>query len=492
MNKKKTLIIVVAAAVVLVGVMFLLIFLPNGGADNGAASPDEAPAVELSVDADGIHQVHVERDKDGKIAGDTSGALMEYVPADIKTVHLENSKGTLDVVSETPEGEATVYTIKGLEEFDIQTGVPDYIASASSSLKFISIAGLDDGGSEFGFDKPVAVATVTYTDDTKSIITIGNDAPQSKGTYVKFGSGDEIYLVDSEMASYFSYGVTDLISLTINDSAEDVESGQASSISITVNGESIELEPNTDEKSAASYVMTSPVKRYANEAESSYIEGGIRGLYALRVVMVNPSDKQLGDLGLSSPYATLKAVYPDTTVELIASKPDSEGNVNLMIKGGKVVYSIAASSVAWVNTSYEKLVNEYVLYPRLISLTNMKVNDYNFKLSSKTVTTTDNEGEETTSTVTTVYLDDEEIQIENFSGFYDEVSLIELTDADGESASGNAELTITYTYSDGTTDKVEFYSSSNNRYVAKLNGNVMGHAKKADITRVLNDVKKFK
>lgn len=489
MNKKKTLIIVIAAAVVLIGVMLLLIFLPNGGGDNsGAATSDEAAKVNLSTDSNGVHQASVDRDSSGNIAKDTSGTLVEYVPADIKTIHLENSKGSLDVLSETPEGESTIYTLKGFEDFEIQAGVPDTIASAAASLSFTSVAGIDDGGGEFGFDKPTAVATVTYNDDTKSIITVGNDAPQGRGTYVKFGGGDEIYVVDTETVKVFSYGVTDLVSLTINDSADDTESAQASSISISVGGENIELEPYTGEKSSASYIMTAPVQRYANEVESSHIEGGIRGLYALSVVMVNPSSGQLNDLGLSSPYAALKAVYPDITVELIASKPDSDGNVNLMLAGGKVVYSIAATSVAWVSTSYEKLVSEYVLFPKLVSLTNMKVNDYDFKLNSKTVTTTDDEGEETTSTVTTVFLGDEEIQIENFSGFYDEASLIELADADEESPSGSAELTISYTYSDGKTDKVEFYPASDNKYVAAVNGKVMGHARKSEISRVLNDV----
>lgn len=53
--------------------------------------------------------------------------------------------------------------------------------------------------------------------------------------------------------------------------------------------------------------MTSPVECYANEKESSLVAGGIRGLYALTVKMVNPSSSQLSSVGLSNPYAKIKA-----------------------------------------------------------------------------------------------------------------------------------------------------------------------------------------
>lgn len=492
MNKKKILIIVAIAAVVLAGVMVLLIVLPKGGADNGSATLDETAEPILTTDKDGVHQAEVPRDEKGEPAKNSKGALVEYVPADISSIHIENSKGSFDVLSETPEGEATVYTIKGYEDFEIQSGIPDSIASSASSLSYEKVAGVDaDGSSDFGFDNPRSVVTVTYTDKTKAVITVGSDAPQAAGTYIKFGDGDEVYVISSETAEPFDYGLTDLISLTINSSAESADDGIASSIKVTCGGESISLVPYSGSRYSSSYEMTSPKKRLANEGESSKIEGGIRGLYALSVVMVNPSGNQLSKLGLSSPNASVSAVYPDTEVNLVASKPDSDGNVNLMEKGGKVVYSIAADKVPWVSTSYAKLCGEYVLLPKMTALSGMTVDNgskYTFSLSSRESVTTDNDGNETSTTVTSVFNGDEEIQLGDFSTYFDTVSLIGLADSDEEKASGKPALTITYTYSeDGGTDTVEFYSSGGNRYVASLNGEVIGHATKADVTRAIKD-----
>lgn len=496
MNKKKSLIIGIAVAVVLAAVMLILIFVPKGGnADGGATTIDEGIDMIASVDENGVHQVQIQTDEDGNIANNSYGTLLEYVPAQIKEIHVENNSGTFDVISSTPEGEATVYTIKGFEDFDLQSGEPDLIANAAASLDFSKVATLDkDKSDEFGFDKPRSTVTVTYADDTKSIITVGSDAPQAAGTYVKFGSGDAVFVVDTETIAPFDYSLTDLISRTINDSADTTEDSQASSIKLsgTAFDKEIELVPYTDDKISASYQMKAPVERIANESESSKIEGGIRGLYATSVIMVNPSDKQLSDLGLSTPYAKITAVYPDTTVALIASKPDSAGNVNLMTNGGNVVYLIAADKVPWTLTSYENLVGEYVLNPKMTALSGVKVQanskTYEFSLSSHESTTTDDEGTETTSTVTVVQYGGKEMDLGTFSTFYDEISLIALADPDTSNAGGSSVLTVEYTYADGSADKVAFTDAGGDLYNASLNGTAAGRCHKADVTRAVKGI----
>ena len=496
MKNKKILLIVIAAAVVLVGVMLLLIFIPKGGGegDTDPATFDEAQ-ISSATDNKGVHQITVERNDNGEVEQNGSGSLINYYPANIKEIHLENAKGTVDILSNTPKGKATEYTVKGYENYKLQSGIPDQIASACAAIEFTTVAGKDNGDNsgDYGFDKTRAVATVTYNDNTKSVITVGDDAPQQAGTYIKFGDGEDIFLIDSEKASAFDFGLTDLMSLTINDSASDTENSKASSIKIGGGGipDEIELVPNGSEKVNASYKMVSPVECYANEKESSLIEGGIRGLYADSVVMVNPSQSQLVNLGLAESATKLTAVYPDATVSLIGSKPDPKGDVNLMVDGGNIVYKLKATKVPWVETSYEKLVNEYALNPKMVALSGMTVStggkDYEFKLSSKSVITTDDQGSETESTTTVVYYNGKEIQTENFSTLFEAASMIELADAKLQNPSGNPSLKITYTYAeDGSTDTVEFYTAAESKCVAALNGRTEGHSRQADITRTVN------
>lgn len=500
--KKNTKIFIIAAvaAVLLIGLMLLLIFLPKGDS-NGMATYDEGVKMSVSVDENGVHQAKIITDKNGNIENNSYGTLMEYVPADISTIHVENSKGTLEVISYTPKNEdgkteATQYTIKGYEDFDLQSGVADEIASDASQIDFSKVITLDKNkSSEYGFDKPRDTVTVTYTDKTKAIIYVGDDAPQSAGTYIKFGDSDTVYLVATDSVSAFDYGLTDLISLTINDSASDSDNSQASSITLSGSNfsDNIVLTPNTDGKISASYKITDPIEGYASDSESSLVEGAIRGLYAESVKMVNPSSSQLLELGLSSPYAEVKAVYPDTTVDIVSSKPDGEGKVNVMEKGGNVVYVMASEKLPWVTTSYEKLVSEYVLNPKMTALSNVSINDgkktYNFVLSSKEVTTTDNEGSETTSTTTTVQYNKKEIDLSYFSTLFQNIAYTQLADHDSESAGGTPVLSITYTYSsDKSSDTVSFYETGANRYVASLNGTSVGHVHKSTVNKVAGQV----
>lgn len=498
MKNKKILIAVIAAVVVLVGVMLLLIFLPKGGeqTDSEAATVDEAQLT-VSTDSKGVHQAVVGRKDNGEIEKNGSGKLMEYYPADISQINLENKKGTLDILSNTPNGQATVYKIKGYEDYALQGGVADKIASAAASLDFSTVAGKDDGknSTDYGFDAPRAVATVTYNDKTKSVITVGDDAPQQAGTYVKFGDGEDIYVVDTETVSAFDLGLTDMMDHEITGAASDTDNSIAQSIVISGANlpDDLELVSNNSEKVSASYKLTSPVECYANEKESSLITGGIRGLYADNVIMVNPSQTQLLNLGLAESAVKLKAVYPDATVELTGSTPDPNGNVNLMVSGKNIVYSISSEKVPWVQTSYEKLVSEYALNPKMVALSNMTITsggkDYSFDLSSKTVTTTDDSGSETESTTTVVYYNGNEIQTENFSPVFENAGMIELADSKTENPSGSPELKISYTYSeDNTTDTVEFYPSSDGRYLAVLNGRAEGHSRQSDITRLVNSL----
>ena len=496
MNKKKGIIIAAAIAVALTAVLLILLFVPKGGnTDKDASSIDEGVDMSVSTDENGVHQAIVKTNSDGKIDNNSYGTLMDYVPADISSIHIENKKGTLDVISETPEGEATVYTIKGYEEFDLQAGNPDLIASAAAKLDFTQVATLDKSkGADYGFDSPRSTVTVTYTDKTKAIITVGDDAPQAAGTYVKFGTGDAVYVVDAETVSAFDFGVTDLISLTINDSADDTDNNQASEINVSGSGfdKTITLVPNENENYSASYLLTAPVKRVANESESSKITGGIRGLYANSVVMVNPSDSQLSELGLATPYAHLTATYPDVSVDLISSKPDGDGNINLMVSGRKVVYTLSASKAPWCQTSYDKLCYEYVLFPKMTKLTSVSVTSdgktYDFMLDSRESVSTDNEGSETVSTVTVVTYNGEEIQLGNFTAFYDLISLIGLADAKTDGGSGSEALSLRYTYTDGSSDEVSFIDAGGDLYTAKLNGEIAGHSYKADVTRAKNGI----
>ncbi len=492
----KALIIAVIAAVVLVGAGALLIFVPNG--ETTSAELKGSAEVKNNV-KNNVHEVSVKTDSNGKIKENGSGSLINKVPSDISKIHVKNNTDTYTITSYTPKKktketdpetgkakektDATVYTLVGYEKFKLQDGVADEIANACSTLSFSSVSAEDAGSNlaDFGLDKPRAVVTVTYNDKTKSVFKVGKDAAQNLGTYVMFGSGKSVFLCDKDTVSKFLYGINKYISLTINENASDNNAGEYKTLTISGSNfsRSITMKPNSDTKHiSAANIITSPVNTYADDTEASTVTGAIRGLYAQSVAAVNPSSSKLSGFGLSSPYAKISAKYSDTTVSLIASKPDSKGDCYLMKNGGKVVYKIASSSIPWVSTSEKKLISNYVLNPELSGLKKMSVSfsgkTYDFNIKTTETKTTDDSGEETSTTDTVTSYENEKLDEGNFETFFKNAAMLTKAEKNGPAVSGTPALTIKYSYSGGRSADTVMFFKSGSKYIASVNSKSVG------------------
>ena len=502
----KTLIAAICVLVVLAGVLLALLFIPKG--EDNTDTSDGFASVSTKLDKNRTWQAVV-KTKDGKIVENGSGELLKLVPADIKTVKLENAKGTTIITSYTPtkktketdpetgktveKTEQTQYTVKGFEDYDLQSGEPDEIASACSKLSFNSVSCADADGklADFGFDKPRSVASVTYDDGTKSIIKVGAKAPQNLGTYVMFGSGSAVFLCDTETVNHLLYGINDLVSLTINEAAEDTEKSEFKTVTLTGKSfpKTVVLEPNGDNEINNDYVITSPDKSYADNTEASNISGGIRGLMADKVIAVNPNASRMSELGLANPQAEIKAVYSDETISFIASKPDSNNNCYIMEKDGNIVYQISADKVAWVNSSYEKLLSETVLEVDLKTVKNLKVENYSFDITTKTIKTTDDKGEESSTTKTTTKYNGKKIDEGNFETLFSNLTLLKKSDKIAKAPSGNPYLTVTYSYSSDRADDVLKFYKSGSKYIVTYNGALNGTVSSAYVEKLKDQAK---
>lgn len=491
----KGLVVVIAVAVALAGVGAALLFAPK----EDAKTEIKGPAAVKNEVKDNVHEVELKTDSNGKIKENGKGNLIEKVPADITKIKINNNRGDYEISSYTPKTktnetdpttgkvkektDATIYKIIGYEDFKLQDGVADEVANACATLEFKSVSAenASDNLKDFGLDKPRATVTVTYTDKTKSVFKVGNDAAQNLGTYVMFGSGKTVFLCDKEKVSKFLLGINDYISHTINESASDASTSEFKTLTLSGSkfSQSVTLKPNPDTKHVtAANIMVSPIQTYADDSEASTVTGAVRGLLAKSVAKVNPSSSDLSNYGLANPYAKLHAEYSDTTVNLLASKPNSKGDCFLMKDGGKVVYIIASASIPWVNTTEKKLISNYVFNPELSGLKNMSVSfkgkNYDFNIKTTTVKTTDDKGEENSTTETTTKFKGKNLDEGNFETFYKNVTLLTKAEKGTPSASGTPALTVKYTYSGSRNpDTVAFYKSGA-KYIATVNSKSVG------------------
>ncbi len=490
---------------VIMGALFVLLIVAVVMLLKTLPSPEEESEIDygseinLSVDEDGEHQAQLVLNEKGEIENNSYGTLIEYTPSDIKQIDVENESGNYTVLAETPvtvneetgeeESEATIYTLVGFEDIDLQSGSADTIADDVAAIAFTSVADpVGDNASDYGFDNPRAVVRTTFTDDTSSTIIVGNDAPSELGTYIMFGDSKSVYVVEAEAVDGFLFSVLDLVTLTINDSATSTDNAEFESVELigSAYDSDIEIRPNDDKAIDSSYVMIKPEKMFISEVEAANISGAIRGLYADKAVCVNPSNAQLSQYGLATPYAQLTAVYPDTTVTLSASKPQDE-NVYLL-SDSNVIYQIKESSVPWVNTSYEKLVPDVVIDPNFDSLTKIVVTDnsgtYTFDVTTVTDTVTNTDGVEEQVNSTTATYKGKELDSDNFYIFYQNIGNMQNAGNTSKGASGTPALTIELSYSTGRdTDVIDVYPTGNTKYIAALNSKVQSLVYKSYCTK---------
>ncbi len=488
-SSAKLLIIALAAALALGGVLCFLLFAPQSSEVTDKAS--DGTSVKTGLNSNKEWQANVKLDKNGKVKQNGGGSLLEKVPAEISRIELQNSGGNITIKSYTPKtktketdpetGETvektseTEYTIVGFEKLDLQSGVPDEIANACSTLEFSSISDPDASShlADYGFDKPRAVAKVFFNDDSTAVIKVGNDAPQRLGTYVMFGSGNEVFLCDTEKTKTLLFTINDLVSLTVNKSADDAASSDFKTLTIN----DVTLKPNKD----IDYVQNQYVLddgSFADDTEASQVSGAVRGLYAESVAAVNPSADQLKKLGLSSPKARIKAEYSDTIVSLIASKPDSKGKCHLMETDGNIVYTIASASIPWVSTSRDKLTSDYLLNVKLSGLSKMTVTasgkTYNFDVKTTVTKTTDDDGEETDTTDTKIKFNGKELDSGYFQTFFDNCSMLKYEKGAVKNSGSSNPLTIKYTYSKSRKPDTIVFTKSGSSYIAIINGKATG------------------
>ena len=507
MKKNLKLILIIGGALIIaVAALLLLLFLPKENKENPLDNIDPGTNISVATSDEGMLEAVVETTPQGELENNSYGTLIDSTPMKIKQVDVENEYGSFTVTSYTPtitetneDGEeetktdTTVYTLVGFEDFTLATGIPDKVANDAATLEFTKVANVKgENLSDYGLDKPRATATIQYTDGSKAVVKVGSVAPSEKGVYVAFGSTDTVYLVDEGEVDGYLVNLLEFFDPNINKAPDNENNARFSKITISGSNfpKEIVMVQNNSDTVSAYYKLTAPENVFVNVTEGSKITGGIRGLYAEEVVCVNPTDAQLEQYGLKTPYAKIKAEYPDTTVNLMASKPDSDGMVCLMTGGGKLIYKIKSDKVAWAVTSYDALMSEYVIYPKSDVITSLKVNDgansYSFTVKTETKKTTDDDGNETSETIKTAFYGSKNLTLSNFEVMCQKLTELTRNDVVTATPSGPVVMSFEYGYStDRANDVVTIYNDGKvDEYLAVLNGKSVGHVSKATVDKI--------
>jgi len=523
------LIVVIVVAAALVGVFFLVQnFMPDSNDTTSATYPTDENGEQYATDLKG-NKINSYKDQNGNILSAGVEELIDHVPADIKTVEVTNANGSFELLSETPtetttdaDGNETtttsetIYTLKDYEDVPLATGMPDAVANDAAAVTTTNIVDINgENLSEYGLDKPRATAKVTFVNGNARTITVGNDAPDSAGTYIMVDGDKAVYLVSVDAVDSFLYKVTALFDANVTSAAEDSENATPSKATISGTNfkDTLEFEKNDDTTvSTAYYKMTLPTKCFVNVTNGSTVLDSLRSISADEAVEFKPSDEKLSEYGISTskPYAKISAEFGDGNITLYSSEPkeeektastDAEGStdstsdsyVYVYNPSTKMIYKMSSTKAPWATTSYEDMVFEYVMKPDLKSIKTIEITagDKTYKFDISTETNTDDDGNETTTT--SVKSGEKKLDTGKFDIFFQNLESATVNEVKSGNVSGSAELTVKFTYNtDKAADTYTFYKGDTGKYDFSIDGKaILGDVFDTYVNKIIEDAPKM-
>ena len=481
-NTTKSLIIAVSSVVVLVGAFLAVYYLvPSQEEDNNSSTTLDSLSSEQS-DEEHYHLIGYSYSDIDKIVVDNSGG--EYT---LDAAPNDNVQGT--AIEDT-----NLYSIEGFEDLTLQDGNPQMLAEDATSVTASKIVNDGSKKSDFGFDSPRSVVTITLTSGEKKTITVGDDAPGGKGAYLMLDGDKNIYLVSSESVDGLLLTKLGMFSTDIGTIENDDTKFTKMKFSGTAfDDKKIAFDYNNGTAYTETFFITSPDNIPAKEDNTTSVMNNIRYLSATEVIAVDVDEDDLKKYGLDKPYITIEAEYPDMKVRYKATKPKDDGSFYLLSDG--IVYLMDKGSAPWILYKYEDYIPDEIISPKYDSVDKITViadkKEYVFDIDRTSNTVRDDSADTDIETFTVkVKCNGKELDENIYSTFFNNLTSAKRSGYKEIDIDKKPILTVIYEYSDGTNAKAEYYKGENRKCPVLINGSIGAAAFETYVTKITDDVKK--
>lgn len=488
MRKQLRLLAIIGAVVLLLGVLLGVLVLTQPEED--ASSEESSAASDASVELLTVKREEASSEESGA-EKDASSLIKEAtVTYDGETYTMQQkADGTL--------------CIKGYEKLPVATAYFDSFEKAVTSIVAVQEIVSTGVDADYGLDKPLATATVTYYDGTKATMTLGAAAPQDAGYYFRLSGKEGIYLVESDLAGTLmqpsvSYIGTTLITAPVvkeNSKTEDTVVLR----DVTMKGPGLDREysyrlvadDDSGEYVYSTYVLTYPYMRATDSNKLGETVLSATSVYATMAVAPFPKKADLEKYGLATPHITATIHTAVQAVETIEASSEDEEDTTVTsyynvqehtirlskVEGGffyalvddiDCIYMISTSALEWATLTYEDCVTPLMFLKDITTVSEMT-----FTYNGKTTTfgMTHNPEEEDNEKNMTVTMDGKPVVTDHFRSFYQVLMGIERGGAAPTGPSGKAD--IAFTYNDIGTDDVvtiELFKHSASIYIGRFDG----------------------
>lgn len=417
-------------------------------------------------------------------------AMIEENVDNFVSLTIENPTDTFEVwcVTSTAayeEGETTttLYEIQEVKEYvqdNVYTTslVNSFITLSASTMVYETTDEIDLA--EYGLETPQATLTLDVGDEV--VLYLG-DYNAGIGEYYAMIDGDDaLYTITSTLGDKIlcdiMYYMDDSILPTYDSSTSPMLVLHSMDIYRPDLEEPIMTETDTsltdaEQEYMSSLIMTSPIETTMDYDFSDTYAPSVFGMTASEVTAIyDEADAEL--YGFDEPTATVHMTYTDVDEEyydvtFVVGDMLEDGNYYLICGDKGLVYEVSTTYLSYVlSITADDLVTQLPLLPYIIDIDGVTMvldgEEYYFELDNVDTEEEDDEGNVTVSTTTEgATCNGEELDIDEFKTFYQLMLSVASDSVNTDEPSGDPTLSITYHYSDGTTDELECYLISDDR-----------------------------
>ncbi len=320
-------------------------------------------------------------------------------PITSATIQLKNS--TIEFVNVDDK-----LFVKGYEKFDMHAINMGDLVDTLTVCTLAKDLGEAEDFTQYGFDAPQAVVTVTYHDGSTKAFEIGDMTPDQSGCYFREKDGNRLYIQELTETAVLMQDPLDYISTTVLAEPEVQASAQGETEVVlrkmSLGGEVRKNNPfsfrlvtseDSDTYIYYSYIITEPFVKGANSSYDTAL-GAFTQIQADAVVNVAPTAADLKAYGLDTPYSvatfTLSArttvsmetadgnTISNTTYKdladhtvMIGNKEDSYYYVR--IDDNPVVYLVAASNLPIAEMQYDDFADTLLFLEDITEMGSFRV-----------------------------------------------------------------------------------------------------------------------
>lgn len=390
-----------------------------------------------------------------------------------------------------PDGD--YFAIQGYEDIPSENASIAGVVNSLLTMGSFRNLGAKDELEAYGLaGDEAAQVEIRYQDGKKDSFTVGKVTSESGGRYVLWDG--EVHLVSGISYRLFegmcSFFRLDLYS--VPDRADDEGNPPADGLTdilyhLKLSGTHFpqEVEIAYDTSVVNQYLMNAPVVAESGTELMKTILASLKAPTALSVAAAKPDDETLERYGLLEPYAVADFDLNNEKHVLTVS-PLLSGNRYLMVDGGKLIYQVEDSVVSsWAEADLLKLRMSYVWLEMIQEVSQLEITDADGQ--SRVIRVQREEKEDGSGYDLSVFTaQGKEIPLRGYQDFYmDVVGIPVFLQQEAESIGETAAWRVEYRHFDGSAPTVvEYRPAGDQRYAAMLNGAYSGLVRQSDTDKV--------